>query len=187
MKQPKVVLQWGDTSVLGKIIREFQTSGITDVIVVTGGYRELIEKEATSRGAYSIFNPDYENGEMLDSLKVGLKHVSQKDNDAVFVALGDQPGIDHTDISMMCDLFETTRGSLIIPSYNFRRGHPWLIARSLWNEIINLQSGKTMRDFIESKKDIIQYYVVQKSNILDDLDTPDDYQRMRPQDKEIDG
>lgn len=37
-----------------------------------------------------------------------------------------------------------------------------------------------MRDFIESNRDKITYYLVKSSRILDDLDTPEDYEKYRP-------
>lgn len=180
MKQPKIILPWGNTTVIGRIIQEFQKGGVKEVVVVTGGYRDEVEAEAIKQGAQVIFNPLFENGEMIDSLKIGLSFIQQTNAVGSFIALGDQPGIDHIDIAAMCDLFRLTQSRLIIPSYNMRRGHPWLIDRALWPEIMNLKAPQTMRDFIESKKDQIQYYDVQRSNILDDLDTPEDYQRLHP-------
>lgn len=180
MKTAKLLLPWADTTVMGKIIQEFQMGEITDITVVTGGYRELIEEEALKHDAKVVFNPDFSNGEMLDSLKVGLASLQGTDSKAAFIALGDQPGIHHEDIIAMKSLYFAEQPVLLIPSYNYRRGHPWLISRNLWTDILSLQSPRTMRDFIETNKALITYYNVKKSNIIDDLDTPDDYQRLRP-------
>jgi CTP:molybdopterin cytidylyltransferase MocA len=37
-----------------------------------------------------------------------------------------------------------------------------------------------MKTFIQKHEREIEYYLVQKSNILADLDTPEDYQRLKP-------
>jgi molybdenum cofactor cytidylyltransferase len=61
-----------------------------------------------------------------------------------------------------------------------RRGHPWLIARSLWPEVQNLLSGNTLRDLLNAHTEQLHYLDVKTSSILQDLDTPQDYQREQP-------
>jgi molybdenum cofactor cytidylyltransferase len=61
-----------------------------------------------------------------------------------------------------------------------KRGHPWLVARSLWSQILAIKSPETPRDFINQYADEIQYVEVDTPSILADLDTPEDYQNSRP-------
>jgi CTP:molybdopterin cytidylyltransferase MocA len=161
------------------VISEYKKAGIAHVIVVTGGYREEVEREARQNGAIPAFNPDYQNGEMADSLRTGLREIIEAEYEATFIALGDQPGIQSDDIQNMANLFQEKQPALIIPSVHMRRGHPWLIARSLWNEIMELPPTKTMKDFIDDHKDQITYYITQHPMILQDLDTPEDYEKYR--------
>jgi molybdenum cofactor cytidylyltransferase len=58
-----------------------------------------------------------------------------------------------------------------------RRGHPWLVARPLWNEILELKPPESPRNFLNRHAAEIQYVEVNTSSILDDLDTPEDYQK----------
>ncbi len=180
MNQPKLVLPWGDHTILGTVITSFQKAEMGEIVVVTGGYREVVEKEAAKYHVETVFNKDFENGEMADSLKTGLSFLMTKDTQAVFVALADQPGISSYDIEQMAKLYESQKPKMIIPSYEMRRGHPWLIDRNLWESVMQLHHPLTMRDFIEANKNEIVYYLVKQSNILDDLDTPEDYERLRP-------
>ncbi len=43
MGQPKLLLPWGGTTVLGQVVSTFAAAGIEEIIVVTGGAREQIE------------------------------------------------------------------------------------------------------------------------------------------------
>lgn len=180
MKKSKLVLPWGEHTILGTVITVFQKAGMGEIVVVTGGYREVVEQEAAKYHVQSVFNQNFENGEMADSLKAGISNIMNHDTSAVFVALADQPGISSYDIEEMAKLYESEKPKMIIPSYEMRRGHPWLIDRSLWNSVLKIKPPRTMRDFIEENKAEIVYYIVKKSNILDDLDTPEDYERLRP-------
>lgn len=174
-----MVLPWGGKTVIGSVISAFQEADIEKIIVVTGGYRELVEVEAERYQVECFFNTEFANGEMSTSLQTGLKRIAES-TEFIFVALGDQPDISPEDIKEMMNLarFDTTK--LIIPSYSMRRGHPWLIPSIYFSEIMELKPPETMRSFINKHEENISYYLVKKSNILADLDTPEDYQRLKP-------
>jgi molybdenum cofactor cytidylyltransferase len=74
---------------------------------------------------------------------------------------------------------------LIIPSYAYRRGHPWLIPAMYIDEISKIKFPETMKSFIQRHENEIEYYLVKRSNILADLDTPEDYQRLKPKDQKV--
>ena len=99
----------------------------------------------------------------------------------MLVTLGDQPQIEVNTIEILRVAYQSLRPSIVIPSYNMRRGHPWIVDRSLWAEILDLQPSKTLRDFLLVHSDDIYYVEVQNNSILRDLDTETDYTRERPQ------
>ncbi len=179
MGRSKIVLPWGDTTVIGKILASFLAAGLTDIVVVTGGYRELVEKESSHFPVKTAFNRDFENGEMADSVKTGLRALGA-DCEAVFIALGDQPAISSTDVKAMVKEVQLHPEALLIPSYSMRRGHPWLIPQKYFSELDQIQPPQTLRDFIQSHESDIRYYLVKESDILSDLDTPEDYQKLKP-------
>jgi CTP:molybdopterin cytidylyltransferase MocA len=61
-----------------------------------------------------------------------------------------------------------------------RRGHPWLAARSLWDEILELDPPQTLRDFLNIHAQDIQYIGIDSPSILADMDTPEEYRASRP-------
>ena len=73
-----------------------------------------------------------------------------------------------------------TNPSIVVPSHQMRRGHPWLVARELWDEILELRAPKSMRDFLNAHKDEIFYVECDSPRILQDLDTPADYLKYKP-------
>jgi molybdenum cofactor cytidylyltransferase len=182
MGQPKMLLPWGKTTVLGHVMLTFREAGIEDLIVVTGGTREDVEQAVLQHGGRSAFNPEFARGEMLSSLQVGIraqKHEAQ----ATLVGLGDQPQVQAETVRLICEAFKTERSQLIVPSFQMHRGHPWLVQRSLWNEILEMHADKSPRDFLNQHAREIEYVTVNTSSILADLDTLEDYQQARPQTK----
>lgn len=179
MGQSKIVLPWGGSTIISTILNTYIQAKITEIVVVTGGYRDLVEKEISHFPVKIAYNRDFENGEMADSVKTGLSVIG-KDCDAIFIALGDQPKISSNDLLGMIDQYQSQPGSLIIPSYAMRRGHPWLVPHSMFQELLDLRTPSTLRDFIKSHEKEIRYYLVKESDILTDLDTPEDYKKNKP-------
>jgi len=96
------------------------------------------------------------------------------------IVLGDQPQLQLSTAASLIQEQETNPAPLIIPSYQMRRGHPWLVRRELWEEILAIQPPKTLRDFLQSHSSQIHYLSLDTPTILSDMDTPEDYQKSRP-------
>ncbi len=179
MGQPKMLLPWGKTTVLGNIISTFMNAGLEDIAVVVGGAREQVEEIVTQGGARIVFNEDYAGGEMLLSLQRGIEAQSHQTR-ATLIGLGDQPQIHEGTVRLICKIFITEESRLIVPSYQMRRGHPWLAERSLWPELLKMKFPQSPRDFLNQHAEEIRYAEVDTPTILADLDTPEDYQKSHP-------
>jgi molybdenum cofactor cytidylyltransferase len=178
MGQPKMSLPWGGTTVLGKVIETLKAAGMGDLIVVTGGAREQVEAIA-HESAQVVFNAKYMDSEMLSSIQCGLGAI-KPDAQAALICLGDQPQVQVGSVQVILQEYENTGASLILPSYQMKRGHPWLVGRELWEEILEMRSPESPREFLNRHAKEIKYINVDTPSVLTDLDTPDDYLKSRP-------
>lgn len=178
MGSPKMILPWGDTTVIGRVIAVLQEAGVAEICVVTGGAHEQVETALEGVGVRMVFNPRFEQDEMAFSLQVGLANLSVRAR-AALVVLGDQPQIQPQVVCTIMQEYEAQQASLVVPSYQMRRGHPWLIDRALWPEVMALQSPRTLRDVLTALPERILYVPVDTDSVLRDLDTPEDYGRER--------
>ena len=181
MGRPKMSLPWGNSTVLGRVIQVLQAAGVKDVIVVTGGDSAAAEDIAHGCNARTVFNPGYAGEEMLSSLQVGLRALSEE-TQAALIALGDQPQIQEETVRLIQDEYIRISAPLIVPSHRMRRGHPWLVARELWDSVFALRSPQTPRDFLNLHASEIHYVVMDTPSILQDLDTPEDYEQFKVSD-----
>ncbi len=204
MGQPKMLLPWGGTTVLGQVTfvlaealseaakqmqeRMAAQNGKTDdaeqqvmplnteIVVVTGSTRKLVEAEVARLAELlpvrSIFNAQYETGEMMSSIRAGLAGLGPQAA-ATLIALGDQPQLSLESARRILSAWETSGARLVIPSFRMRRGHPWLVRRELWSA---LAAARTAREFLNARADEI-FYVECDESVLKDLDTPEDYER----------
>lgn len=179
MGQPKMLLPWGEVTVIEHVVSVFMNAGLEDILVVTGGVREKVERVIAGYPVQSVHNEVYANGEMLSSLQCGLRTLKPQ-VEATLIALGDQPQVQERSVRMVCEAFYKTRSNIVVPSHQMRRGHPWLVTRPVWDELLKMKSPQSPRDFLNAYKNEIQYVNTDDPNILEDLDTPDDYQRSHP-------
>lgn len=179
MGQPKMVLPWGNTTVLGQVIQVIKSSAIEDLLVVTGAARDLVEPICHAEGARVVFNPLYAEGDMLASLQTGIRELGAA-TDAALVTLGDQPQIQETCVRLVARTYADSKAPLIVPSYHQRRGHPWLVGRGFWPEILNMREPETAREFLNRHSADISYLELDSATILQDLDTSEEYLKSRP-------
>ena len=179
MGQPKVLLPWTkNTTILEQIILQLVLARVDYITVVTGNRAGEVRRLATKRGVEAVHNPDYAQGEMLSSLKAGLRglpdHVT-----AALVVLGDQPRIQPKIINQIMMAYAEGKGYIVAPRYQNQRGHPVLIDRRYWPEILDLPPGSAPRDVLNRHKNEIAFVDVDTDSILGDVDTPEDYQQER--------
>ncbi len=178
MGQAKMLLRWGESTVLQTIIATYRAAGLDEILVVTGAGRERVET-LIGNSAQTIYNEKYALGEMLSSVQTGLS-VQKKETEAVLIALGDQPHLDPQALTQIVGEYLLTRAVLIVPSFQLHRGHPWLVRRDYWEEILAMRPPETLGDFLNRHSSRIHYVAVNTPSVLQDLDTPDDYLNSGP-------
>ncbi len=176
MGRPKTLLPWGKHTVLEAIIRQLIMARMDYILVVTGHEVEGIVQVTSKYDVATVYNPDHASGEMLSSLQVGLQALPAR-FDGCLVVLGDQPQIESSVIVRILDTYAEGWGDIVIPSYEMRRGHPVLFGRATWGELLSLPAGHMPREVVNARQDRIAYVNVHTDSIVQDIDTPDDYQR----------
>lgn len=181
MGQPKMTLPWGDTTVIGRVCEVLLGAGVAQQVVVTGGAHAEVVEALANFPVQVVFNGLFAQQEMLTSFQVGLRQLDE-DIQAALVCLGDQPQIERRLVVRLMEEYEQSGAGLIVPSYQMRRGHPWLLDRSYWQDVLALAPAYSLRDFLNQHQSEIHYLAVDSRSVLLDLDTPEDYQKMRPDD-----
>lgn len=180
MGTPKMLLPWGETTVIASVVGALQDASLAQIVVVTGANRLDVEAALLPEDITLAQNSRYQRGEMLASLQVGL-HALREEIQAALVVLGDQPQIESRVVQQIAARAGESALPLVVPSFQNRRGHPWLVRRMLWPEISAMDGEReTLRDFLNRHARQVAYVNVDTSSVLLDLDTPEDYHRQKP-------
>ncbi len=179
MGEPKVLLPWeGRKTIIEHILEQLIRAKIDHIYVVTGHYAEAVKQVVKPLGVKVVHNRSFKTGEMLSSLKAGLRampnHIA-----ASMIVLGDQPRIESRVIYEILSAYSGGAGDIVAPRYQQRRGHPILIARRFWGEILNLGRKSAPRDVINAHESEIAYINVDTDSVIHDIDTPADYRTAR--------
>lgn len=173
----KLLLPFGKTTVIEQVLEEVtQVEGLEIVLVsnrteVTGQVSRLGVKTASPKGEICQSN----------SLKAGLEGIS-KETKGVFFILGDQPFIRSSLLAEMQAAFlylqkvNSTR-NIIVPYHGKKRGNPVLFSTDYLDSFNNLMGDEGARSIIKANNHYIFKMQVDDSNVLLDIDTPEDYHR----------
>ena len=173
----KPLLPWGKSTVVEQVVSTLLAAGVLDVVVVTGHRREAVEAALAAFPVRCITNPAYTNGEMLASLQAGLRAVPPQQAGAL-LALADQPQMKPEVVTKVLQAFANGGNqSIVVPSYQMRRGHPIVLPKWLWQEVVDLAPGDSLRSVINRHGTAIQHLVVDTPTVLADVDTPGQYQQ----------
>lgn len=171
----KLTLPWAGSTVIASIVATLRAAPLREIVVVTGYRAADVGHALAGTAARCVHNPDYEAGGMLSSIVAGLRALGNTDR-AALLCLGDQPQMQPDTIRAVLSGGDRTGWQkIVLPSYRMRTGHPILLPVALWPQIMN--TTETLRTVLRSNADMVHYVTVDTPSILDDLDTPDDYQR----------
>lgn len=176
----KLLLPFGQSSVARATALNALGSRARPVVVITGHEQPAMLRALDGLPVSFVHNPEYQTGEMLSSIKAGLSWLSQSDTppDAALIALADQPLIPPPVFDCLMLAFERGCGTIIAPrvGHDGRRGHPVLIARRLWPDVLALPAGANARDLLAARPEAVTHLIVNTDAVLRDVDTPQAYQ-----------
>jgi len=175
MGKPKLLLPFGEKTMIEAVIDRVIQSRAEKILVVLGSNREKIEKKIGNLPLEIAVNPDFKEG-MLSSVQYGF-HVLPEDAQAVLIFLGDQPSIPSEVIDRIIDAFRETGKGIVLPVYKGERGHPVLIDMKYRHEVKNLNPEVGLRELVYGRpKDILEVEI-ETVCILRDINDFEDYTR----------
>lgn len=181
MGTPKPLLPWRGESFLARVVRALREGGCAEVVVVTGPETEdgprRIAAEALAAGARLAVNPR-PGSQPVDSLRAGLA-VLGRDAEAAVVSPADVPGIDAETVRALVAAFRRGGAPIVLPVHGGRHGHPGLFSRAVWEELFAEPLPEGAHTVIRAHRADLEEVPVESPRVLQDVNTPDDYRRLR--------
>jgi len=185
MGQPKLLLPWGTSTVIEQVLAAWRQSRVTHTIVVVHPNDETLAEVCRRCGAI-VVQPDQPPPEMKDSILHGLARAAEfepQPQDAWLVAPADLPTLQPDWINAVLAMYEGLRSAheaprIWLPCSDGHRGHPLLLAWAFAGEVASLSAHEGLNALLDRHR--LGYVDFVDAATAEDLDTPEDYQRLRP-------
>ena len=186
MGTQKLLLPFGDSTVIGAVVRAALASRADRVLVVLGADRDAVREEiervrasgrsgeghGSDRLGFTV-NDSYASG-MLSSVQAGFRALPT-DAEAAVVMLGDQPFLPCAVVDAVIAAYRDSGRGIVIPVFQGRRGHPALVDMKYRGEVLGLDPAEGLRQLVHAHPDDVREVEAGDADILRDLDTPEDY------------
>jgi molybdenum cofactor cytidylyltransferase len=173
MNRPKLVMPYGESTIIENVIANIPGNLVEGKIIVLGGWMNEILEVIAGLPVKHCFNDDYKKG-MLSSVRCGVKALPENAG-AVIIYPGDQPGIPPEVTGKLIRAREETGKGIIISVHEGKRGHPILIDKKYFSEINTLDERNGLRELSLRHPDDIHEAETGSIIVLKDIDTHEDY------------
>lgn len=178
MGQPKQLLKWGDTNLVGHTITTAKASKAHNVIIVLGAHYEKVAESIRDDSVTIIQNKNYAEG-MGTSIAYAAKFLLQSDShyDGVLLMLADQPFVTSVHLNKMILAFQPESQDIIATSYDDdTKGVPVLFDHTYLNTLYKLSGDGGAKGIVKKYPTHLKTLKASFKNL--DLDRYEVYQAL---------
>jgi|ERR1051325_10547091 molybdenum cofactor cytidylyltransferase len=179
MGLPKLLLRWGESTVLRHLLHLWERLGAGQVAVVVSPNDSSILMEL-NRHLFSvqdrIVNARPERG-MFSSIQSAARWPGWRAELTHWaITLGDQPHVREVTLRMLLDFAATQREKICQPLRSGHRRHPVILPRRAFERLRD-SAVHDLKEFLLARPGELAGFESDDAGLDLDLDTPEDYQR----------
>lgn len=173
---PKQLLDWKGEPFVRVSAKRALEAGLSPVIVVTGAYAEQVESAVNDLGVKTVRNNKWKDGQSA-SVKAGISSIQADQAGAAIFLLADQPQITASVLQALIEKHAEGLASIIAPMVMDRRANPVLFDRRTFPDLLTLEGDAGGRAVFHKHR--VEYLPWHDDRLLFDVDTPEQYRRLR--------
>jgi len=172
----KPLLPFGERTLVDHVVTNLRAAGVERIHVVTGFEADALAPELTRLGVARAHNSDFAAG-MFSSVRAGVASLPAE-VDAFLLAPVDVPLVRPSTIARVLRAATACGSAIVYPTFGGKRGHPPLVRRALFAEIVNSAGDGGLRALLARHEDEASEVAVFDWGCLVDMDRRDDYRRL---------
>jgi molybdenum cofactor cytidylyltransferase len=177
MGRDKALLTYRSKTFLESVIETLRAAGIERIAVVLGHHADEIRRAVNLEGVEWAVNPDYRSGQ-TSSLQAGLRALAADSPEAVVLCLVDHPAVSAETVRKLVTAFRDSGAPIAIPVQKLQRGHPVVISRDLFDELLGLDVDEGANIVIRKHRERIRFIEVEDPGVLLDVDDAETYRQL---------
>ena len=173
---PKQLLPFCGTTMLGWVVDQAQRAdGLDELVVVLGRAADQVREQVDFGTARVVENPVFGEG-CSSSYRAGIGALNSS-SAAIMIILGDRPGVTPDIINRLADQWREADAPIALCSYQGRKGHPMIFARSMFSGLMDLHGDKAAWKLVDANESLVQE-VRFDVPYPEDINTPADFERL---------
>jgi len=174
---PKPLLAWGKGSLLTRAADAALRIGSTQTYVVVGNLSGPVQQVLGTRKIQLVPNERWQAG-LSTSVAAALRALNSGTGAAIFLPV-DLPHVGTELLAALIALHRSSGAMVVAPRVDGRRANPVLFDRALFPELLEQRGdvgGRAVADKYAAQTEWVDW----SADILQDIDTPEDYEALRP-------
>jgi molybdenum cofactor cytidylyltransferase len=176
MGELKQLMPYRGRTIVEACVETILASAVDETIVVVGHRADEVAAAVVHHPIRVVRNDAYADG-MSSSVKAGV--LAATDADAVMICLCDQPHVPVAVFDAVLAAYRDSHAKIVAPTIAGDSGHPVVFDLSLRDEILGVDPTAGLRAITYAHRAETLRVPVDTVAVLDDIDTPDDYERLR--------
>ncbi len=181
MGRPKLLLPWGNTSVIGHILQQWHELGARQIAVVHRPHDAALAAELDRLdfpAQHRIENPHPEHGMFSSVLCAATWAGWKKEISTWAIALGDQPNLQTATLRVLLEGSAQNPDAVCQPEFGGHRRHPVLLPCPAFQELKTTRA-RTLKTFLKQLSCPLVKCPMADAGLGLDLDTPEDYKQAK--------
>ena len=178
--QPKALLTIAGETFIERLVRILRAGGVDEVVLVVGGrHASVLTQECERLDLKPVHNPDPQRGP-VSSILCGMNKPG--DWDLLLVQPVDVIGISEEDVRQLIESRDRWPDhDAWILSHDMRRGHPVMVDRETVSALATEGGPEHLRALLSQPGMRLHHEVTENPLILEDVDDPQDWERIQSQ------
>jgi molybdenum cofactor cytidylyltransferase len=179
MGSPKALLDFLGLPFAVRILEALEALEVKTRVVVLGPDAPRIQPVLAGHDCMIVENPEPETGPIA-SLRGALQALQPLQPTAVLVWPVDLPHVRLATVERILEAHRRTGAPIVVPTLGERRGHPVIWGSQLFEELLHDPSAtlEGARAVLHEHEDEVVSVPVDDPAVVDQVNTPDDYERL---------
>ncbi|MCZ6916157.1 MAG: nucleotidyltransferase family protein [Gemmatimonadetes bacterium] len=172
---PKALLEYHGVTFLQSILDAAGAVGMHPRIVILGHGADKILAKHDLRDVVVLATEGFEAGP-IGSIRAAIRAVEPHPVEGILVWPVDMPHVAIATVEALLAGFRASGRPIVIPAYQKKHGHPVIFGREVFGELLEAPDSEGARAVVHADPGRVLEVPVDDSAVLEDLNTPVEYQ-----------
>ncbi|MGD1210900.1 MAG: nucleotidyltransferase family protein [Candidatus Acidiferrales bacterium] len=176
MGTPKALIPYRGTTFAGHLLEVTRHARVGLTRVVLGAGADEIREKLRLDAAWIVLNPDWRKGQ-LSSIQAAIRSLPEGGTAGLLLCPVDHPIVSAKLVAQLIEEFDSSRKSIVLPTYQGRRGHPVIFRAGLYHELLEASMEIGAREVVWAHKADVVEVPTDEEGVVLNLNDPETLKR----------